>query len=164
MTSRWHLAQINIARLREPLDAPLLSDFVAALEPINALADAAPGFVWRLVGDGADATSVRAYDDAAILVNMSVWTSLDALATFVYRGPHTEVMRRRRKWFHPMDILLALWWVPAGHIPPVGEGVERLRHLQEHGPTPHAFSFRAPFGAPDAPAKVVAVTDECPPP
>lgn len=165
MTSRWHLAQINVGRIREPLDTPLLSDFVAALEPINALADASPGFVWRLVGDGDDATSLRPYpDDDMMLVNMSVWASLEALTRFVYRSAHTEVMRRRRKWFHQMEIMLALWWVPAGHIPTVAEGIERLRHLEQHGPTAHAFSFRAPFAAPDATTKIAPVTDECPPP
>jgi hypothetical protein len=165
MTSRWNLAQINVGRIREPLDTPLLAGFVAALEPINALADASPGFVWRLVGEGDDATSLRPYpDDDMMLVNMSVWASLEALTRFVYRSAHTEVMRQRRQWFHQMDIMLALWWVPAGHIPTVAEGIERLRHLERHGSTAHAFSFRAPFPAPDATAKVDPVTDECPPP
>ena len=155
--TRFHLAQVNIARLRAPLDAPLLADFVAALAPINALADGNPGFVWRLQTEDGDATAVRAFDDDRILVNMSVWESLDALADFTYRSAHTTVMRRRREWFHHMQELhLALWWVPAGHRPSLGEAVARLAHLQEHGPTAEAFTFRAPFPPPGSTGQLTA--------
>ena len=112
----FHLAQVNIGVLRAPRDSPLIADFVANLEPINALADASPGFVWRLQGEGGDATSFRAFDSDTILINMSTWESLEALQAFVYRTAHTGVMRRRREWFEPMaDLYMALWWVPAGH-------------------------------------------------
>jgi hypothetical protein len=98
------LAQVNIARMREPLDSPLLADFAAALEPVNAAADAAPGFIWRLQGDGGNATSVQAFEwdqagSAGVLVNMSVWESVEALAAYVYSDAHREVLRRRRQWF-----------------------------------------------------------------
>ncbi|XXX75489.1 DUF3291 domain-containing protein [Sorangium sp. So ce134] len=149
-----HLAQINIALPLEPLDSARLADFVSALAPVNALADAAPGFVWRLQGDGGDATAVRAFGDDRILVNMSVWESAEALSDFVFRNPeHAAVMRRRREWFAPMkEAITALWWVPAGHVPTVAEAEERLEHLRRHGPTPRAFTFRHLCPAPDAPA------------
>jgi Domain of unknown function (DUF3291) len=141
-----HLAQINVAVLKEPLEAPLLAGFVAALEPINALADAASGFVWRLQTEDGDATAIRAFDDERIMLNLSVWESLEALGDFAYRSDHTDVMRLRRTWFHKMaEAYLALWWVPACHRPSVAEAKDRLDHLRVHGPTPHAFTFRRSY-------------------
>jgi hypothetical protein len=147
---RYHLAQVNVAQLSAPLDAPRLADFVAALDPINALADGAPGFVWRLQTEDGDATAIRAFPDDRIIVNLSVWASVDALADFVYRSDHAGVMRRRREWFEPMQVYVALWWVEAGHVPTVAEAKERLEHLEVNGNTPFAFTFRAPFASPDA--------------
>lgn len=160
-----HLAQVNVGRLRAPIDDPLIAGFAGALEEINALADAAPGFVWRLQTEEGDATAVRAFEDDTILINLSVWTSLDALADYVYRSAHTEYLRRRAEWFERMrEVSVALWWVPVGHIPPEAEAVERLAHLAAHGPTAHAFTFRRPFGPPDAgSAPLVADNrDACP--
>ena len=149
--SRYELAQVNIAELLAPLDSEQLAGFVAALEPINALADQAPGFVWRLVGDGgADATSERIFG-TDLLVNMSVWRDLDSLGDFVFRGDHVAVMRQRRSWFARMSqIYTALWWVPAGVRPTVAEAEDRLTYLRTHGPTPYSFTFRESFPAPDA--------------
>jgi heme-degrading monooxygenase HmoA len=146
----FHLAQVNIALPVEPLDAPRLAEFVAALEPVTAAADAAPGFVWRLQTEDGDATGVRAFGDDRLIVNLSVWESLEALRAFAYAHPeHKAVLRRRREWFVPAaDAFLALWWVPAGHVPPVAEAEERLDHLRRHGPTARAFTFRTAFAAP----------------
>ncbi len=141
----FHLAQVNIAQAREPLDSELLADFVAALAPINALADAAPGFAWRLQGEEGDATSIRAFGDDRIIVNLSTWESIETLSDFAYRSVHTEVMRQRRKWFEPMAIYLALWWVPAGDHPTVVDCEARIHSLERNGPTPFAFTFRQPF-------------------
>lgn len=149
MTNSYQLAQVNIALPQEPLDTPLLAEFVAALAPVNALADASPGFVWRLQTDDGDATAIRVFDDDRLIVNMSVWQSFEALADFVYRSAHTNVMRHRREWFHRLgELHMALWWVPAGHEPGVAEAEERLRLLQAHGPSAAAFTFRAPFPPP----------------
>ena len=146
--SRHHLAQVNVARPLAPLDTPLLADFMAALEPVNARADAAPGFVWRLQTEDGDATALRIGDDRT-LVNMSVWESLEALRAFVYDDPgHRAVMRRRREWFERLDLVLALWWVPAGHVPTIAEAEERLLLLDGRGPSPDAFTFRRHFPAP----------------
>ncbi len=160
-----HLAQVNVGRLRAPIDDPLIAGFAGALEEINALADASPGFVWRLQTDDGDATAMRAFDDDTILINLSVWTSLEALADYVYRSPHTAYLRRRAEWFERMrEVFVALWWVPAGHVPSTAEAVDRLDHLRRHGPTATAFTFRSPFAAPnDGGAPVGADTrDACP--
>jgi hypothetical protein len=138
-----HLAQLNVGRMRAPLDTPAMSGFVTALEPINALADAAPGFVWRLVDDdGADATGIRPFGDD-LIVNLSVWESREALWNFTYKSDHLAFVRRRREWFQAMtELILVLWWIPAGHVPTVEEAWERLRILRATGPGPDAFTFR----------------------
>jgi len=155
----WDLAQLNIGRLLAPTDHPDTKGFMDALEPINALADAAPGFVWRLQTEDGNATALRPYDDDLMIVNMSTWASLEALADFVYGEEHRAVMVQRRKWFERMDTYLVLWWVPAGHRPSVDEAKAHLALLERHGPTPAAFSFRHPFPAPDGVALDAADDD-----
>ena len=147
MTDRpWHLAQLNVGRLLAPLESETLAGFVAALEPINALADGHPGFVWRLQTDAGDATSIRPTEDDLFLINMSVWSSLETLRAFVYTTAHVQVLRQRRAWFEQLATShMVLWWVPAGHIPTVEEALARLERLRRAGPTPAAFTFRAPF-------------------
>ena len=145
----YHLAQINVGRVLAPLDDPLMAGFVDQLDPLNALADASPGFVWRLQDEAGDATSIRVFEDDRILLNMSVWESLEALQEYVYRSAHLSPLRDRKRWFEvPGDAHLALWWVPAGHIPTPQEAKERLEHLRRHGPTPEAFTFKQAFPAP----------------
>ena len=132
-----------------PLDSPQMADFMAALEPINALGDGSPGFVWRLQTDDGDATAYRVLGDDMMIVNLTMWESVEALSDFAYRSDHKDVMRRRREWFEKMEeAYLTLWWVPAGHIPTIEEAEERLLHLRANGPTPHAFTFRERFPAP----------------
>jgi len=141
-----HLAQLNVSLPVAPLTKPELAGFVAALEPVNALADAAPGFVWRLQTEDGDATAIRGFGDDRLIVNMSVWTSIEALGAFVYGGLHREILARRREWMVPTgEVFQVLWWVPEGHRPTVAEAEERLAHLREHRPTSHAFTFRRPF-------------------
>jgi len=146
----YHLAQVNIGRFRASIDSPIMEGFRAQLDPINALADRAPGFVWRLQTEDGNATAIRPYaGDDLMAINMSVWESLESLQLFVYRSDHVGTLRGRKQWFEEIDgPILALWWTPAGHIPTVAEAQERLQHLKAHGPTPHAFTFRTPFPAP----------------
>jgi len=145
---KYHLAQINIARMLAPIDDPLMAEFVAQLPSINALADTTPGFVWRLQTEEGDATSLQVYDDDKILVNMSVWESVESLREYSYRSRHVGVMKYRTKWFERFDgPYMALWWVPAGHIPTLEEGKERLEHLRKHGDSPYVFSFKNMFPA-----------------
>ena len=159
------LAQVNIGRARGAMDEPIMREFVARLAEINALADESPGFLWRLQTEDGDATALRPYPDERVLINLSVWADLDALRGYVYRSDHAAVMRRRREWFERFEgVFVALWWVPAGHRPPVAEAVGRLAHLEAHGPTPYAFSFAQPFdrlGAPVARERA-AEDDACP--
>jgi len=146
----YHLAQVNIALLKAPIGSELLRDFVAELEPVNSIADAAPGFVWRMQTDEGDATSIRGFGDDRLIVNMSVWESVESLASFVYRNPaHLAVLRKRKKWFqHPTEMHKALWWIPRAHIPTVEEAEERVAFLRSHGPTPIAFTFKQRFSPP----------------
>jgi len=142
----FHLAQVNIGRALGPLDGPLMAGFMARLDEINALADASPGFVWRFQTAEGNATAVRPYDDDWILFNMSVWVTLDDLRQYVYRSAHSQLISRRKDWFEKFERpFMALWWVPAGHIPTVAEAKARLALLQEHGETAEAFSFKKTF-------------------
>jgi heme-degrading monooxygenase HmoA len=161
--SNYHLAQVNVGVPLAPLESPLLAEFVKQLVPINRLADESPGFVWRLQTAKGDATAVKMRDER-LIVNMSVWQSLDALSAFVYRSEHVAVMRQRRRWFESMRIYMALWWVPAGHLPSVEDAESRLAHLAEHGPTPTAFTFRAAFAPPGVAdsAPSARAADACP--
>lgn len=140
-----HLAQLNIARLRAPLDSPALAGFVALLPEVNALAERSPGYVWRLQDESGDATALRPFG-ADVIVNLTVWESVEALHGFTYRTTHLEPMRRRREWFVPADgPHLVLWWIPAGARPTLAEAAERLDRLRHDGPSPAAFTFRSPY-------------------
>jgi hypothetical protein len=160
----WHLAQVNIGRLRAPVEHPMIAEFVAGLDRINALADGAPGFMWRLQTEDGNATAIRPIDDDELLaINMSVWESVEALADYVYRSDHVTFMRRRREWFERFDrSYVALWWVPMGAIPTVPEAMDRIAHLDRHGPTPTAFTFKHRFAPPDDGSIVTAdIRDVC---
>lgn len=147
-----HLAQLNVAHLRAPIDAPELATFVELLEPINDLADAAPGFVWRLKESEEDptATVVHDYGDH-LLVNFSVWDSIENLWNFAYRSAHLGVLRRRREWFlRVAEPYSVMWWVPEGTIPTLAEAMARLGHLRAEGPSPAAFTFQEPYDSNEA--------------
>ena len=144
----YHLAQLNIGRLVAPVDSLLLADFMALLDPVNATADASPGFVWRLQTDEGNATSLHIYGDDELIVNMSVWESKDALWNYVYSGDHLAAMRRRREWFKRIEQFMCLWWVPAGHLPDIPEAEERLTQLRDEGPGPASFTFKRDFPPP----------------
>lgn len=159
----FHLAEINVGRLRAPTDDPLVAEFMDALDEINGLADRSPGFVWRFQTESGNATAVRPYEDESILINISTWESIDALADYVYRSDHTAFLRRRAEWFERMvEVVVALWWVPAGQHPTEAEAIERLDHLRRHGPTPHAFGFRNPFQPHDSAPQPADDRNACP--
>jgi hypothetical protein len=145
----YQLAQVNVARLLAPVDSEQLTDFVANLEPINALADQSPGFIWRLKSEGGNATDSKAFDDTMILINLSVWESIEALRQFAFDSAHAPVMKRRREWFEKFQTAyVALWWIESGHIPTPDEALQRLQSLDQYGSTPFAFTFRQPFAKP----------------
>ncbi|MDY6940956.1 MAG: DUF3291 domain-containing protein [Cyanobacteriota bacterium] len=148
---KHHLAQVNIALMREPLDRPLMAEFVASLDEINALADRSPGFVWRLQTEQGNATDLQPYGDERILFNLSVWESLEQLKAYVYESAHGKIMKKRRKWFKKLDrMYFTLWWVEACHIPSVIEAKQRLDYLNEKGFSSFAFDFKHSFPSPDS--------------
>jgi hypothetical protein len=156
MSHAYRLAQINLARMIAPLGDPIMAEFVAQLEPINALADHSPGFVWRLQSASGNATDICPLEDPSVLVNMSVWESLESLHAYVYKSAHVGVMRNRKRWFKKYDgPYYALWWIERGHVPTVAEGLERIRLLADRGPSSDAFWFGATQPAPDAPGAPV---------
>jgi len=153
-TSSWHLAQLNIARLRQPIDHPDFAEFIDALEHINGLGEASQGFVLRLHGDIAGGDPGDQFhwdrgDSHGVIWNLTVWTDFESLKAFAYQGEHKDYFRRRGEWFvrHP-EATTVLWWVPAGHQPDLPESDERLRRLRADGPTPHAFTMTRRFAPP----------------
>jgi Domain of unknown function (DUF3291) len=142
-----HLAQINIGRIKGmDMNDPIMADFVAQLDQINQLAENSEGFVWRLKGEGNNATDLLAFEDSRIIVNMSVWESVAHLEHYVFKTMHVEVLKRRKEWFERFESShLALWYIPIGHTPTVEEAKERLLHIDSHGLTPYAFTFRKVF-------------------
>jgi hypothetical protein len=140
-----HLAQLNIAKTKYPLDDPRIREFIDALNRINEVGKASPGFVWILEEDTGNATGIHAFDDPSILINLTVWESIEALKAFTYKSEHVDYLRRRHEWFERLSPYLVLWWVPAGQIPTIEEAKERLVHLELHGDTPFAFTFRNLF-------------------
>src|SRR4051812_22885945 len=143
---RWHLAQLNVGRMVAPTTAPEIAEFMAALDPINALADAAPGFVWRLQTEEGNATDIHAFDDELMLLNMSVWESIETLRAFTYTTAHTDVLRRRREWFERLEgAHLVLWWGPAGPIPSNDQAIDRPQRGRPGGADPGAFPFPGPL-------------------
>ena len=156
----FQLAQANIGRLRAPIDDPIMVGFRTQLDPVNALADRSPGFVWRLQTEDGNAIAIRPFPDDRMAINMSVWASLESLQQFVYQGDHVASLRARKEWFEPIEgPILVLWWVPAGHIPTVAEALERLEHLKVHGPSAFTFTFRQPFPPPEGPLGGVSELD-----
>jgi hypothetical protein len=147
----FHLAELNIARVLYPLDHPAMADFVNGLDRINQLAESSEGFCWRLKEDNNNATDIRIYNDDSIIVNLSVWRSVEDLFQFAYRTEHTDFFRRKKEWFDRLsDMHMVLWWVPAGHQPGVAEAEERLTWLRRNGDSPYAFSFKKRFSPEEA--------------
>ncbi len=124
----------------------MMADFVAALDRVNALAEASPGFVWRLQSDSGNATDIHVFDDPLMIINLTVWSSIETLFNFTYRTNHNAIMAQRRQWFDKLDRPhLALWWLPAGTLPTAADARRRLDLLAQNGPTPEAFNFKQHF-------------------
>lgn len=150
MNKQWHVAQYNIAWMITPYEDARFDSFRARLDELNQLGDRSRGFVWRHQTADGNSTSVRVRDDPRILINFTVWETVEDLFAYAFKSDHVEVYRKRNEWFeHKEEPWAVLWWVPAGHEPTVEEGEERLRYLAEHGPTQHAFTFKQRFPPPD---------------
>ena len=144
----YYLAQVNVGRIRAPLDDPMMADYIALRPIIDALARRSPGFIWRRNGAGSKAKETDLYDDQMIIANISVWATLEDYYNFVYKSQHLEVLNRRSEWFQPFEgPFHAMWWVPQGHLPTAEEARERLEYLRSYGETPYAFSFAKTFSA-----------------
>jgi hypothetical protein len=149
----FQLAQINVSRLNAPLGDPAVADFRNGIEVMNALAEGAPGFVWRGKGEGFDSEP----GGDPMLVNVSVWESVEHLAAFAYRTDHRRFVRRGHEWFErPAEAHLALWWTPADCRPTLTDALDRLTHLRRHGSSPHAFTFAERFAAPSPALETVS--------
>ena len=141
-----HLAQINIAQMKDTMESDLMSDFVANLDEVNELAEASEGFIWRLKGDDNNAMAIRVFEDDFLIINMSVWKDVDSLHNFVYSGKHLEVYRRKKEWFHKMNNMhMAMWYIPENHIPTPEEAKAKLAYINENGESPQAFTFKSRF-------------------
>ena len=163
--SGYELAQLNIGIIKGPLDSPVMAEFAASLDRINALAEESPGFVWRLQTPQGNATAIRPFENENMLLNLSVWQDADSLRQFVYRSAHADILRRRREWFETMsEAIMVLWWVPRGQRPSVAEAIARLELLRRSGPHPEAFTFRQTYPPPDAAASAQpgGFEDQCP--
>ncbi|MEL6160297.1 MAG: DUF3291 domain-containing protein [Cyanobacteria bacterium J06623_5] len=153
----YYLAQINVARMKAPIDSPIMAEFADALDDINALAEKSPGFVWRLKSDTGNATDIRVYEDPKILVNMSVWRSAPQLKAYVYGSLHNDFFVRRRQWFERFKgSHFGMWWVRAGHYPTGLEGRQKLEHLTQNGESPECFTFKQVHPAPTPSRETVA--------
>ena len=146
----YHLAQLNIARFRLPMEHPINAPFIESLDHVNSTAEQQQGFIWRLTGDGNDAIDVQVFDDPNIIVNLSVWADIESLAAFVYHNEdHVKIMRRRKEWFERIDVYQVLWWTRTGHHPTATEALKKLEQLKRNGPNSDAFTFKHPFPTPD---------------
>ena len=144
MSANQHLAELNIGRIRHPLDDPRMSDFVNNLDLVNGLAERSQGFVWRLKDENGSATSIRAFDDPLIIVNVSLWENAESLERYVWQTVHKRFYGRRHEWFDKFEgAYFVMWWVPAGHRPSIQDAIGRLDHLKHHGPTDQAFGWES---------------------
>ncbi|QCW99386.1 DUF3291 domain-containing protein [Aggregatimonas sangjinii] len=151
MEQPHYLSQVNIARMIAPIDSPMMADFVDNLDRINEIAEKHQGFVWRLKGEQNDATAMRVFEDDFLIINMSVWKSMDALFKFTYSSEHVAILKRKKEWFSAMkDMHMAFWYLPLGHLPTPDEAKARLQYLNQNGETPYAFTFKSKYTSEDA--------------
>ncbi|WP_308914828.1 DUF3291 domain-containing protein [Jannaschia sp. LMIT008] len=144
----WHLAEVNVARLKAPIGSPVVAPFADALDRINGIADRVDGFVWRHVDASGNATDTQVADDPRVIYNASTWRDGAAFETFVWGTLHARFYERRAEWFDALGSMhFAMWWVPPGHRPDVAEAMEALRSLDRHGPTSRGFGWA---GLPEA--------------
>ena len=137
-----HLAEINVATAIADLDDPVMEPFMAALDKVNALAEASAGFVWRMQDETGNNTGTYLNDDPRQIANMSVWGTPADFRFYVYYTAHGAFMKRRARWFVPSEVpTFAIWWIATGTVPTLAEGVARLDKLRRDGPTADAFGW-----------------------
>jgi len=137
------LAHINIGHLKAPIDHPSIEDFAGNLDRINLLTEESPGFVWRLKDEHNNATSFNPYNNELIIVNISVWRSLEALKQYAYHTEHMSFFKRRHEWFESTDKPhMCLWPIEDNIMPDANEGKKRLDHLWANGASSYAFDYK----------------------
>lgn len=146
----YQLAEINVAHMKGVnIDDPIMKEFVDNLDNVNELAERSKGFVWRLKDEDNDATSFNPYNNEQIIINVSVWDSVEDLGNYVFKTFHSDFLKRRKEWFHTYGkVHTAMWWIPAGQFPTVQEAVDKLDDLQKNGASQEVFNFRAKFPKP----------------
>jgi len=139
-----YIAELNIARMRYPLDDPRMDEFRRALDTVNLLADRSPGFVWRYTDESGNATDTHISDDPLWLVNMSVWKTAETLEAYVWQTLHKRVYNNKGRWLEPPKAPhFVMWPVALGVTPSLDEGLSRLEHIRTHGPSDHAFGWES---------------------
>jgi hypothetical protein len=146
----YHIAEINIARMKGVnINDPIMKEFVDNLEKVNAIAESSEGFIWQLKDDNNNATEMNPYDDEQVIINVSVWESIESLESYIYKSMHSDFLKRRREWFHSFGkVYTAMWWVAVGEVPTLQDAVDKLEHLQVYGASEKVFDFRNKFPKP----------------
>jgi Domain of unknown function (DUF3291) len=136
-----HLAELNIAVPKYPLDDPRIADFVNNLARINTMASKMPGYVWMHKDETGSAFHLPTpWPDAA--ANLTVWESAEQLEHFVWNTVHKKFYNRKAEWFDAMKSHhFVMWHVEEGHRPTLAEAKERLDYLHKHGNSDHAFTW-----------------------
>jgi hypothetical protein len=142
--SNHQIAEINVARMKGVnIQDPIMREFVDNLDKVNEIAENSEGFVWRLKDENNNATGFNPYEDEQVIINVSVWENIEKLERFTYQTLHVEFLKRRKEWFQTFGkFYSAIWWIPTGKFPTILEAIEKLAHLQTHGPSSLVFDFR----------------------
>ena len=137
-----HLAELNIGKFKYPTSDARMAGFMNNLDRVNALAERAEGFVWRLVSDGSNNATDLRFGDEDYAVNMSVWKDAKSLENYVFKTVHVQIYKNRGEWFEKMDMPhMVFWWVPEGYIPSLKEAIDKLEFYQTNGATEQAFGW-----------------------
>ncbi|TRX34043.1 DUF3291 domain-containing protein [Flavobacterium sp. ZT3R18] len=148
--TEYQLAEINIARMKGvAINDPIMKEFVDNLDKVNEIAEQSEGFVWRLKDEDNNATNLNPYNDEQIIVNISVWDSIESLEHYMYKTFHSEFLKRRKEWFQSFgQVSTAMWWVKKGEIPDINQAMEKLDYLQKNGVSEIVFNFKQKYPKP----------------
>ncbi|RZW40848.1 MAG: DUF3291 domain-containing protein [Flavobacteriaceae bacterium] len=150
MKTEYQLAQFNVARMiGVTIEDPIMKEFVGNSDQVNLLAEGSEGFVWRFEDESNNSIDFNPFNDDQVITNLSVWKDIETLESFTYKTFHTEFIKRRKEWFQKYGKAhYVLWWIKKNQFPTLTEAIEKLEHLQNHGPTAEAFTFRTKFPKP----------------
>ncbi|KAL7574532.1 hypothetical protein ACA910_015887 [Epithemia clementina (nom. ined.)] len=146
--SGYLLAHMNYARLVAPLDDPCMSEFNLALDPVNALSRATPGYVWSLdhttEQDRMDVPLLRS--DPLLMPQLSLWESHQGLSHFAFKSGHAIYLKRKKEWFTspPAPWSVCWWFLPSNQQPhpTLALAFGKLDQLRANGPAETAFDLK----------------------